>query len=212
MRRRRNKKLVGMVLLTFTILFVITSLILSLTNIIKQNPIILFLIIICIILAVLAYLLIQKIKSNELHENQEPEEYFESEVEQKLPYHSKYLLTKNEWEFYRKLKIVADRYNLHIIAKVRLADLVEVDNYLTGNAFNKYFWKIQAKHVDFVLCNPGNLAVIAVMEVDDSSHNTAERAIRDDFVDKVLTKCGYRIIHTYNGSNIENVLKYNRII
>ena len=55
-------------------------------------------------------------------------------------------------------------------------------------------------------------AVIAVMEVDDSSHNTAERAIRDDFVDKVLTKCGYRIIHTYNGSNIENVLKYNRII
>ena len=37
----------------------------------------------------------------------------------------------------------ADRYNLHIIAKVRLADLVEVDHYLTGKAFNKYFWKIQ---------------------------------------------------------------------
>ena len=137
--------------------------------------------------------------------------YYEQE-EQKLPYHFKYLLTKNEWDFYKKMKIVTDRYNLHIIAKVRLADLVEVDNYLTGNAFNKYFWKIQAKHVDFVLCNPDNLAVIAIIELEDGSHNTAERAQRDNFVDKVLTKCGYKIIHTYNGSNIEETLRYNHVI
>lgn len=143
---------------------------------------------------------------------EEPEEQDQREQEQKLPYHFKYLLTKNEWDFYKKMKVVADRYNLHIIAKVRLADLVEVDNYLTGNAFNKYFWKIQAKHVDFVLCNPDNLAVIAILELEDSSHNTTERAQRDDFVDKVLTKCGYKIIHTYNGSNIEDVLRYNYVI
>ena len=110
------------------------------------------------------------------------------------------------------MKVVADKYNLHIIAKVRLADLVEVDNYLTGNAFNKYFWKIQAKHVDFVLCNPSNLAVIAILELDDSSHNTSERTERDDFVDKVLKKCGYNVIHTYNGSNIEETLKYYGVI
>ena len=143
---------------------------------------------------------------------EESEEQDSKEQEQKLPYHFKYLLTKNEWDFYKKMKVVADRYNLHIIAKVRLADLVEVDNYLTGNAFNKYFWKIQAKHVDFVLCNPENLAVIAILELEDGSHNTAERAKRDNFVDKVLKKCGYKIIHTYNGSNIEDVLKYNGIV
>lgn len=144
---------------------------------------------------------------------EEPREQDQSEQEQKLPYHFKYLLTKNEWDFYKKMKVVTDKYNLHIIAKVRLADLVEVDNYLTGNGFNKYFWKIQAKHVDFVLCNPDNLAVIAILELDDSSHNSSvERAERDDFVDKVLTKCGYKIIHTYNGSNIEDVLRYNYVI
>ena len=132
--------------------------------------------------------------------------------EEKLPYHFKYLLTKNEWDFYKKMKVVADKYNLHIIAKVRLADLVEVDNYLTGNAFNKYFRKIQAKHVDFVLCNPSNLAVIAILELDDSSHNTSERTERDDFVDKVLKKCGYNVIHTYNGSNIEETLRYYGVI
>ena len=136
------------------------------------------------------------------------------EQNEKLPYHFKYLLTKNEWDFYKKMKVVADKHDLHIIAKVRLADLVEVDDYLTGNAFNKYFWKIQAKHVDFVLCNPSNLAVLAIVELDDSSHNaSAERAERDDFVDKVLQKCNYKIIHTYNGtSDFEEILQYHGII
>ena len=125
----------------------------------------------------------------------------------KFPYHSKYLLTRNEWNFYRKLKYSADRRGLHILSKVRLADLVEVDRYCKGNAFNKYFWKIQAKHVDFVLCNPENLAVKAIIELEDSTHsNSAERARRDDFVDKVLKKCGYPVIYTYSGANIEELI------
>ncbi len=124
-----------------------------------------------------------------------------------LPYHFKYLLTRNEWSFYRKLRPIAAKYGLCILAKVRLADLVDVDAYLTGNGFYKYFNKIMAKHVDFVLCNPENLAVKLILELDDSTHNaTAERASRDDFVDKVLTKCGYVIVHTYGGANLDELL------
>ena len=37
-----------------------------------------------------------------------------------LPYKKKYLLTKHEWAFYKKLKPLADRYNLVVIAKTRL--------------------------------------------------------------------------------------------
>lgn len=157
--------------------------------------------------------LLSKKKSARRTQRQEQRED-PKEQDEKLPYHFKYLLTKNEWDFYKKMKVVADKHDLHIIAKVRLADLVEVDDYLTGNAFNKYFWKIQAKHVDFVLCNPSNLAVLAIVELDDSSHNaSAERAERDDFVDKVLTKCNYKIIHTYNGtSDFEEILQYHGII
>ena len=125
----------------------------------------------------------------------------------KFPYHSKYLLTRNEWNFYRKLKYSAESRGLHILSKVRLADLVEVDRYCKGNAFKKYFWKIQAKHVDFVLCNPENLTVKAIIELEDSTHsNSAERARRDDFVDRVLRKCGYTVIYTYSGANIEELL------
>lgn len=43
-----------------------------------------------------------------------------------LPYHKKFLLTKNEWSFYKNLKKITDRYGLHILAKVRVADLVDV--------------------------------------------------------------------------------------
>ncbi len=125
-----------------------------------------------------------------------------------FPYHAKYLLTKNEWSFYKKLRPVAARHGLCILAKVRLADLVDVDDYLTGNGFYKYFNKIMAKHVDFVLCNPENLAVRFILELDDSSHHTsADRAMRDDFVDKVLTKCGYKIYHAYGGTDPDALLE-----
>ena len=176
-----------------------------------MNPFLTAIIIVAII--AIAKAAVKKFLSKKTPKNPEPIQE-SKEDEQKLPYHFKYLLTKNEWDFYKKMKVVADKHDLHIIAKVRLADLVEVDDYLTGNAFNKYFWKIQAKHVDFVLCNPNNLAVLAIVELDDSSHNAnADRAERDDFVDKVLKKCNYKIIHTYNGTtNFEEVLQYHGII
>lgn len=173
--------------------------------------------IIIVVIIAIANVVVQKLlsqKKSQRRTQRQDQREDPKEQNEKLPYHFKYLLTKNEWDFYKKMKVVADKHDLHIIAKVRLADLVEVDDYLTGNAFNKYFWKIQAKHVDFVLCNPSNLAVLAIVELDDSSHNaSAERAERDDFVDKVLTKCNYKIIHTYNGtSDFEEILQYHGII
>ncbi len=135
------------------------------------------------------------------------EEAPEPEKEEPLPYRFHYLLTKPEWSFYKRLKAAADRYHLHILAKVRLADLVQVEPYYTGLAFEKYFSKIKAKHVDFVLCNPENLAVRFILELEDSSHYDAARAKRDDFVDKVLKKCGYRVIHTYGDANLEELIE-----
>ena len=135
-------------------------------------------------------------------------EKHDADEKELFPYHAKYLLTKNEWYFYKRLRPVAAKYGLCVLAKVRLADLVEVDNYLTGNGFYKYFSKIMAKHVDFVLCNPENLSVKLIMELDDSTHHaTADRASRDDFVDKVLKQCGYTIIHTYGNANLEELFE-----
>jgi len=72
-----------------------------------------------------------------------------------LPYRKKLLLTKNEWNFYKKLKPVTDKYGYGIIAKVRLADLIEVDTDKTKE-FGRFFPKISSKHIDFALINPDN--------------------------------------------------------
>mgnify|MGYP002516845123 FL=1 len=119
--------------------------------------------------------------------------------EDKPPYKKKLLLTKNEWRFYKDLKPIADKEKLTIIAKVRLADLVEVDSSrIQKNEYMKYFNSIAKKHVDFALCNPDNLAVIELIELDDNSHNNNTRVVRDNMVDKILTGAGYKITHLNN--------------
>lgn len=40
--------------------------------------------------------------------------------------------------------------------------------------------------MDFVLCDPGTLQPIFVIELDDSSHNRPDRMLRDAFVEVVL--------------------------
>ena len=55
--------------------------------------------------------------------------------------------------------------------------------------------KIQSKHVDFVLSDQ-NMNIVAILELDDSSHNRPDRQARDAFVDQILTGVGYMVIHT----------------
>ena len=109
----------------------------------------------------------------------------EAEATDEYPYIKPYLLTKKEWAFYKALKPITDKYHLHILAKVRLADLVEVKKGLSNSQYFKAFAKIKAKHVDFVLARPANLAVLCAIEIDDGSHDDIERQKRDFFLDKV---------------------------
>lgn len=120
------------------------------------------------------------------------------------PYVKPYLLTKNEWAFYKALKPITDKYHLHILAKVRLADLVSVRSGLSSSAKNKAFSKIKAKHVDFVLANPANLAVLCAIELDDSSHDGIDRQQRDFFLDKVCETVKLPLIHCKNINGVED--------
>ena len=107
-------------------------------------------------------------------------------------YQKRYLLTKNEWYEYKKLKRYAAELNLQICPKVRLLDLVEP---IGGEGYMSYLGKIQSKHVDFVLCDQ-DLRIKAILELDDNSHNQQDRKERDLFVDEVLQSVGYRVIRT----------------
>ena len=137
--------------------------------------------------------------------------FFEDKINS-LPYHKKYLLTKNEWNFYKSIKPTCDKYNFHIISKVRLADLVEVDKGLDYSERQTYFNKIQNKHIDFVLCNPENFSVIALLELDDSSHDNPKSIENDKFKDDLCSKVGYKLVRVYSTDDFENVLIRNKII
>ena len=133
----------------------------------------------------------------------------------KLPFERKYLLTKNEYYFYKELKRVADKYNLVVLSKIRFADIVQVKNSEIESKSEWYsnFGKIKSRHIDFALANPDNLYVMLVVELDDNSHYSEASKKRDEFINSVLDKCGYKIIRTKGPNNIEeqivNLLNLN---
>lgn len=108
-------------------------------------------------------------------------------------YQAKYILTRNEWYEYKKLREYAAAHSLQICPKVRLLDIVEPrkgdPNYMS------YMGKIKSKHVDFVICDQ-DLRIKGIIELDDSSHDIKDRQERDAFVDAVLQDVGYIVIHT----------------
>ena len=106
-------------------------------------------------------------------------------------YQKKWLLTMNEKAFYRQLCSFAVKKNMTVFTKIRLLDLLEpVKN---QPKYKTYFYKVQAKHVDFVLCDT-KLVARYIIELDDNSHNAPDRAERDQFVDSVLQAVGYKVL------------------
>lgn len=126
--------------------------------------------------------------------------------QQYYPYHRTNLLTQNEYYFYKKLKEITEPLNLQILAKIRLADLIEVNKGLDSQKWGMYFGKIKAKHIDFAIAE--DMKIIALIELDDYTHQRADRQKRDIFVNDVLTQTGYVLIRTYGDiQQIKNFLE-----
>lgn len=128
--------------------------------------------------------------------------------EEKLPYLYKkrtYFFTKNELNFYRDLVKETADLNLVLFSKVRLADLIEPKE--KGSTWQSQFNRIRSKHVDFVLCDLPSVKPMLVIELDDSSHDRADRQERDSFVDKALAQAEIPIIHTKSSNGIGEKIK-----
>lgn len=110
-------------------------------------------------------------KSNDTN-GQPAEDQTEKDVDFSKAYKWKYLFSLNEKHEFRKLLDWANQNNLYVFPKVRLLDIIEprrnIDNY------KSLFWKIQAKHVDFVVCDE-DFKIKFIIELDDNSHDTKKR-------------------------------------
>lgn len=81
-----------------------------------------------------------------------------------------------------------------VFGKVRIADVVSVKASRDRRAWQRAFNRISAKHFDFVLCDPGDLSVVAVIELDDASHRAKARQDRDTFVEALCSRIGLPLI------------------
>lgn len=159
--------------------------------------------VVIILIAVIVYLVVKEKKNQNVQQTQLNAG---AEIEKvnntaELPYRKKLLLTKNEWYFYKNLKPVADELGYTVLAKIRMADLVEV-SVKEQKDYLKYFNKINKKHIDFALAKPENLQIELLIELDDNSHESKQKD-RDAFVEAVYSKTGYKILRTKGTADLK---------
>ena len=114
-----------------------------------------------------------------------------SQADYSKSYQRKYLFSRNEKSEFRKLAEWAQNNNYYVFPKVRLLDIIEPR---TTND-KTLLWKIQAKHIDFLVCDK-QLNVLFIIELDDGSHDRKDRAGRDEFVRQALRGAGYTLLQT----------------
>lgn len=124
-----------------------------------------------------------------------------------LPYQRKrYFFSRAEERFYRELRRAVAQVGggqLTVMAKVRLADLVIMQQGTTGRDYWAAWGRISQKHADFVLLRPspeeGALTPVLVIELDDPTHELPERRQRDALVDAIYAQCELPILHVPTG-------------
>ena len=102
------------------------------------------------------------------------------------------LMTFQERKFYYTvlLQEVGSRYRIY--PKVRLGDLIRVAN----NPKDKRNHEAQlwCKHLDFVVCNGNTLEPLLAIELDDSSHQFADRQESDLLKDRVCDEADLSLL------------------
>ena len=110
------------------------------------------------------------------------------------PYHQvDEFISPAELNFFFNLKSALGD-SVQIFSKVKLSDLF----YAKTGDFGKnrsYTNKIDRKHIDFLLCDPKTLKPLLGIELDDKSHQRADRQERDDFVNHVFEAAKLPLMH-----------------
>lgn len=118
------------------------------------------------------------------------------------------LLSEAEQKLYaalvRALPILCQRANRPeaplLLAKVRLSDVLSPDKEKAPDRAGKEGWqaarnRIDRKHVDFILCKPTDTRPMLVIELDDKTHERADRMERDNFLDSACKAAGLPVLH-----------------
>lgn len=127
------------------------------------------------------------------HKKQIEEEKEIKRTNPEFPYKANNLLTGAEYQLFHFMsENLCQVERIYIFPKVRLADIIQVDNRLTVS--KDYLWKITNKHVDFLICRKSDMQVICAVELDDYTHEAQEAQDRDIFVMQALFAAKIRTV------------------
>jgi hypothetical protein len=98
------------------------------------------------------------------------------------------LLTANEAEFFHRLQRALPGF--HVFPQVSFAAFLTHDGQLSRNATWNLRAKFDRKIADFVICERGTLRVVAVVELDDRTHDARADRQRD----AITRAAGYQTI------------------
>ena len=120
------------------------------------------------------------------------------------------LFTPAERSFYGVLCQACDG-KVIVFGKVRVADVLKTESGLTNSVRQVAFNRISGKHFDYVLCHPGDLSIIATVELDDSSHNSKKSIKRDEFLESAcraanLTLHRFKASYHYKVSEVHDAI------
>lgn len=121
-------------------------------------------------------------------------------ADDRLPYQKRpSLLTDSELAFYRVLHEAVDgQWAIHTM--VRLADLIQV----RPQTPKSQTWqsRLQARHVDFLLCDRSTLEAKLALELDDAQP-PPDRQARNQFVTRALADAGLPLMRIDAGPSYD---------
>jgi very-short-patch-repair endonuclease len=138
-----------------------------------MSTIILLLVVVIVVVAVLAVL---KAKSQD------------GGADEVWPFYAKKPLSQPEQVLYFRLVQALPEHI--ILAQVQLSRLLGVKK---GNNYQAWLNRINRMSADFVVCNKDS-SIVAVIELDDATHQKEDRQAADAKKDKALASAGIRVV------------------
>lgn len=126
----------------------------------------------------------------------------------------RYIITKNELNFYNVLMEIAKELDYIVFTQVSLYNILETKKNLDFKTKTTYFNKISSKSIDFVLVDKKDCRILLCIELDDSTHNSAKRINRDIFINKLfndleINLLRYNVYNTYYKETLKRKIQEN---
>ena len=113
----------------------------------------------------------------------------------------RHLLSRGELAFYRVFRQVVGSH-IAVSLKTRLVDIVGCPDALWNEPYGR---RLAQKHVDFVLHEADSGLILAVLELDDRTHDLPERRKRDRFLNELLADADIPLIRVRAAARYDRV-------